>query len=206
MPIFAVPANYAFDNYTDLADAISDWMNRSDLSGSVQTMIALAESEMRRQLSPYMGEKSETIAVASGIGALPTDFGTLRSVIYDGRALDNVSSVGATNIPTGLAKPYAYSIEAGSIKLWPAVDATVTLLYQPQIPFLTPETPTNVILSNHPDVYFFGAMLYAEGYVANDQRAVRFGALFQGALDSVKQYLTRQRYGGPLVPRVSFVP
>jgi hypothetical protein len=49
-------------------------------------------------------------------------------------------------------------------------------------------------------------MLYAEGYVANDQRAVRFGQLFQGALDSVKQYLTRQRYGGPLVPRVSFVP
>jgi hypothetical protein len=206
MPAFDIPANLAFDNYTDLITAIEDWMNRSDLSGSVQAMVALAEARMRRELVPYFGELSTSIACTDGVGGLPADYGTARRLVYDTRALDNVSATGGTNIPDSLSEPYGYSIEAGSLKLWPAVDATVTLLYQPTIPFLSEEAPTNNILSAHPDLYFFGTMLFAEGYVANDSRAGLFKGLWDEAIDSAKQYFTRQKFGGPMVPRVGFVP
>lgn len=206
MPAFSVPANLAFEDYTELTDAIADWMNRSDLSGAVQSMVALAEARMRRELAPFFGELSESIICTDGEGGLPDDFSIARRVVYDTRALDNVSAVGAYNITSTLAEPYAYSIEKGFLKLWPAVDATVTLLYQPTIPQLSEASPTNDILSAHPDLYFYGAMMFAEGYVANDMRAATFAQLFDSALADVKTYLTRQRYGGPLVPRVGFVP
>ena len=206
MPAFSVPANLAFDNYTDLVTAIEDWMDRGDLSGSVQAMIALAEARMRRELTPYFGETTVSIICTAGLGGLPLDYGVARRVVFDDRSLDNVSASGASNVVTSLSEPYAYTIEAGFMTLWPKVDATVTLLYQPTIPFLSEDSPTNNILSAHPDLYFHGTMLFAEGYVANDNRASLFKGLWDEALDSAKQYFTRQKFGGPMVPRVGFVP
>jgi hypothetical protein len=49
-------------------------------------------------------------------------------------------------------------------------------------------------------------MLFAEGYVANDSRAALFKGLWDETLASVQNYFTRQKFGGPLVPRVAFVP
>jgi hypothetical protein len=206
MPAFDVPANLAFENYTDLAAAVADWMDRSDLSGSVQAMIALAEARIRRELAPYFGEVTVDVVCTDGYGGLPLDYGTAIRVSINGRYLDAVSAVGALNIPSTLSQPYGYSVEAGFLKLWPAGAATVTLLYQQTLPFLSEDAPTNAVLSAHPDLYFFGAMLFAEGYVANDSRAALFKGLWDEALASVQNYFTRQKFGGPLVPRVAFVP
>lgn len=206
MPAFIVPANLAFDNYTDLQDAIADWMDRSDLTGSAPSMIALAESRMRRELVPCLSETTATVSCAAGVGALPADFGTLIRVVYGTRTLDNVSPVGGTDIFTEYTEPYGYSVEAGALRLWPAVTQNVTLLYQPTIPFLSAAQISNSVLQSHPDVYFFGAMLFAEGYVANDNRASLFKNLWDEAIESCKRYYTRQKYAGPLVPRIGFVP
>ena len=55
MPVFDVPANYAFDTYDELAAAINDWLDRSDLTGTAQQMIALCEARLRRELVPCAG-------------------------------------------------------------------------------------------------------------------------------------------------------
>lgn len=214
MPAFYVPGNYAFDNYADLVAAIADWMNRGDLSGAVGSMVALAEARMRRELTPYFGEASATIVCTAGLGALPSDYGTARRVVYGTRPLDNVSSVAGLNVSNYVwsgqtfvaTEPYAYSIEGGGLRVWPGIDTTVTMLYDQSIPALSSDTPYNAILTAHPDLYFHGAMMFAEGYVANDRRAALFKSLFDEALQSCKVYFTRQKFGSPLVPRVGFVP
>lgn len=205
MPAFSVPANLAFDDYTDLTAAIQDWMDRGDLTGSVQAMIALAEARMRRELAPLYSETTASVVVTDGLGALPSDFSTLTRVMYDTRVLPAYSPHIGAYVATS-SEPLAYSIEANQIRLWPETDATVVLLYQPTLPALGEDTPTNDLLSLHPDAYFFGAMVFAEGYVANDQRAATFKALWDECLDEMKAYLVRQKFAGPLVPRVGFVP
>jgi hypothetical protein len=107
---------------------------------------------------------------------------------------------------TGYTEPLAYTIEAGNLRLWPSGDFTVSILYQPTLPQLSEASPTNTLLDKHPDLYFFGALMFATGYLANDERAAMFKALWDEAIESAKQYFTRQRFGGPLVPRVAFVP
>lgn len=207
MPALYVPANLAFDSYSELVAAINDWLDRSDLTGVAPQMIALCEARLRRLLVPYFSEASYSITTdASGVGGLPSDFGTANRVIYGTVTLPNVSAAGGLQVPTPGTTPYAYSIEAGSLKLWPATSKTVTLLYQPLLPTLTAATPSTTLLSLHPDLYFFGSLMFANGYVANDSRAGTFKALWDEAIAECRAYLTRQHYGGQMRPRVRFVP
>ncbi len=206
MTAFAVPANLAFDNYTDLADAISDWMNRNDLTGSVPSMVALAEARMRRELVPHFSEVSTSVVTADGLGTLPSDYGTLNRVMYDNRHLPQLSQVAASHVSTSATVPYAYTIEAGNIRTWPAGDFTLSVLYQPLLPQLSAANPSNTLIETHPDLYFYGAMMFAEGYVANDERAGLFKALWDEALDSARRYFVRQKLAMPLTPRVAWVP
>lgn len=202
MPAFVVPANYAFETYDDLVAAINDWLDRSDLTGVAGQMIALAEARIRRGVAGYFDEAATSIACTAGVGTLPADFGMARSVVYNGRVLPQYSFSVGSGIPEG-SIPQAWSIEAGNLHLWPETSATVTLLYQPSLVALTETTQTNSILDRHPDLYFYGSLMFANGYLANDERAGTFKSLFDEALAEVREYLNRQRFGAPLVPRLS---
>lgn len=207
MPVFDVPANYAFDTYDELVAAINDWLDRSDLTGTAQQMIALCEARLRRELVPYFSQASASVVTdILGYGALPADYGTANRVIYGTATLPNISGAGGLTVSTSYTQPYAYSIEAGSLKVWPGVAATVTLLYQPLLPQLSVGTPSNSLLSAHPDLYFFGALMFANGYVANDVRAGLFKQLWDEAISEAKVYLTRQQFSGEMTPRVANIP
>ena len=204
MTIFAVPANLAFDSYGKLIDAISDWMNRTDLTGSAPQMIALAESRIKRKLKPFFNEATATATVTDGLGSLPSDCGELLRVIYDNDTLPRRSSLNVSDLDydTSATRPTSYTLEADGIRLWPACDVTVDILYQVTLPQLSEENPSNSFLDQHPDMYFFGAMMFAEGYVANDPRAGLFKGLFDEALEEVSTYMSSQKYAGPLAPRL----
>ena len=204
MTIFAVPANLAFDSYGALISAIEDWMDRSDLSGVAPQMIALCEARLRRKLAPYYNEITATLATTGGVVSVPTDCAKVVRVIYDHDTVPRYSSLDVSDMDydTSAVRPYAYTIEAGQIRLWPSVDVSITVIYQETFPALSEESPSNGILDQHPDVYFFGSMLFAEGYVANDARASLFKGLFDEALEEVIAYLESQRYTGPLAPRL----
>ena len=206
MPAFDVPSNLAFDNYSELVTVIADWMDRSDLSGVAQSMIALAEARMRRELTALLDEVSISLASdADGLVILPSDFGTVSRVIYNSYALPQLARGAAPLTGTGTVA-HAYTIERGKLRLWPAGVYTVTVLYTPLIPFLSTANPTNDLLAAHPDLYFFGSMMFAEGYVVNDSRAATFKALWDEALAETRLWLMKRKYAAPLVPRVAFVP
>ena len=192
MPAFSVPDNLAFDSYGDLTEAVQDWLDRADLSGSVQAMIALAEARMRRELKPLLMETSVTATASNGVVAIPTDCDIIRHITYDGGDLNQASPQNGRQMPEG-EEPRVFSLEANGIYLWPANDVSVTITYQPKLTSLSEANPTNWLLSEHPDVYFFGAMVFAEGYLANDNRASIFKALWDEALEEVKVFLGRQR-------------
>ena len=195
MTAFAIPSNLAFDNYADLIAAIADWMNRTDLSGSVQSMVGLCDARLRRELQPLMTETTGTVTVVDGVGTLPADCDIIRLVEYDGGRLQQVSPAFGRQYPEDDA-PRGFSLEAGQLRMWPITNGTLTLVYQPKHLSLSEADPTNELLSEHPDLYFFGSMMFAEGYVANDGRASMFKSLFDEALAEVKRFLGRQRYVG----------
>lgn len=204
MTLFSVPANLAFDTYGELIDGLNDWLNRSDLTGAAPQMIALAEARMRRKLAPVFNETTAVLAVVDGVVALPSDCGEIFRVIYDHDTLPRYSGLNVSDLDydTSATKPYCYTIEGTNLRVWPSCDVALTVVYQQTFPALSEENPTNLFLASHPDTYFFGAMMFAEGYLANDARAANFKALFDEALDETVEYMSRQRFTGPLAPRL----
>lgn len=196
MTAFAVDANLAFQTRDELINAINDWMDRADLTGSAPAMIALCEARLRRELRPLSIETITGIAVADGAAALPADFDYMRTVIYDGNPVDEVSPEIGRQYGTG-SIPRGYSLEAGALKTWPAITGTVTIIYQTRLPALSDANQSNELLLEHPDVYFFGSMMFAEGYLENDSRAALFKALWDEAIEGVKQFYIRQRRDRP---------
>ena len=207
MTTFTVPANLAFDSYASLSSAIADWLDRSDLAGVVPQLIALAEAEFSTELEPLLSEVTVNLtADVNGVVVLPADYGTLSVVRYGTRRnLPQVTAARALDVPKGTV-PYAYSLEADVLRIWPSCAVTVTLIYQPKLPQLSTSQPTNFLLDTYPHIYFYGAMMFAEGYLANDARAVGFENRFRAAIERVRQFLIKQRYAGPLVPRLAVYP
>lgn len=204
MTLFAVPANLAFDTYGELIAAINDWLDRSDLTGAAPQMIALAEARMRRKLAPIFNETTTTLTTVDGVATLPTDCGQVYRVIYDHDTLPRYSGLNVSDLDydTSATKPYTYTLEGANLRVWPSCDVTLTVVYQMTFPNLSEANPANTFLSDHPDMYFFGAMMFAEGYVANDARAANFKALFDEALEETLTYMQSQRFTGPLAPRL----
>lgn len=208
MTAFQVDANLAFDDYPALIAAIDDWMDRNDLSGVAPQMIALAEDEIRIELEPLFQETSTTLVSAStGIAILPNDMKSPKRVLYDGCTVPQRGLTAIDRMPEGSSRPWAYTVEQNAIRLWPAGEYTVQVLYQPLLERLTDANPTNRVLDVFPSLYFYGAMTFAAGYVADDERAESvFRPMFQTMLAKVGDYYRKQRHSGPMVPRVAFLP
>lgn len=198
MPAFDIPANLAFNTYSELVAGINDWLDRADLTGVAQQMISLAERELRRQLQPYFGEKTAAIAVVGGFGALPADCGTIRRLAYRGEPLNQIT---AFSVEDGPCMPIGYTLEQGGIRVWPAGDYTLAVLYHADLPQLSASNPSTDLLQQHPDLYFYGALMLGGVYLADPDAKSTYGTLYGAALESAKEYMMRQRYSGPLVPR-----
>ena len=192
MTAFAVPENLALESYDELIRTINEWMDRNDLDGSAPAMIALCEATLRRELASIAFEATAGLNVQNGKVGLPTDYDFMRSVLYEGTPLDEVSPEIGRQFQEGTT-PRAYSVEANQICVWPSYTGALTALYQTKLTPLTQANQSNTILLQHPDVYFFGALMFAEGFVANDSRAALFKALWDEAILGVKRYLKRQR-------------
>lgn len=207
MTAFAISANEAFDDYDGLVAAINDWLDRADLDGVAGQMIALAEDEMRLELEPLFLEASTSLTTnESGFATLPSDTKRVKRVYYDGCVVPQRSVTAVENMPTDVSRPWSYTIEKGSIRIWPAAAHTVSVLYTTLLPRLTQANPSNNLLDLFPSLYFYGSMVFAHGYVVDDKRAARFRSMFDMQLAKVKRFYQDQREGGPMVARVPFVP
>lgn len=193
---FNVPETLAFDTYQQLIEALNDWLDRSDLSGSAPAMIALCEARLRRELAPLVFETTQGVTVTDGVGAFTTGFDKIRAVFANGEPLDEVAPDIGRQFAAG-EYPQGYSLEANQIRIWPAWTGAINVLYQGRLPALSEANPSNDVLLQHPDVYFFGSMMFAEGYLANDDRAALFRALWVEAIEGLKQFYKDQRRNRP---------
>lgn len=184
------------DSYTSLIDAINDWLDREDLTGSAPTMIALCEARLRRELQGLDLEASAPVVVTDGVGTLPDGCDFIRVLSYDGLPVDEVSPEIGREYAAG-STPQGYSLETNSIRVWPAWSGTVDVVYQGKLPALSDTNTSNTILAEHSDVYFYGSLMFAEGYLANDSRAVVFKQLWDEAIASLQRFYRRQRRDRP---------
>ena len=197
----------AITTYTELKAAIADFLNRDDLSAVVPTFISLAEADMSRQIKHWLNEKRVSTSLNEPYEFLPDDWlETIRFEHEDGTEIRLVSSVDMADLQTGrtaLGKPTSYLVTAGQIKLHPAPSGEFPafLTYSARVPALSDESPTNWILTNHPDIMLYGALVHSAPYLKDDARATVWAALYSAAVNAINEQGERAKYSGPLVMR-----
>ncbi len=166
----------AISTYTELQVGVENWLGHTLFTARVPEFIALFEANANRRLRVRQQETSTSLTVSSGAATLPTDFLTVRSLkrtVFPFTDLEYVISGWATaafpsNV-SGTARYYTLTGE--TLTVYPQEDESLTLNYYAKIPALSGEASgTNWLLTSHPDLYLFGALIEAEAFGVNDTR------------------------------------
>ena len=202
----------ALTTYSELKSAVGSWLNRSDLDSNIPDFISLAEASFNRVLRTRNQIKRATSSISTQFVTQPTDLLELYNIQLNTSPVRRLEQVSLTKIDelkegsSQTGKPLYFSITGADFELYPTPDTTYTLelVYYSSIPALTDTNDTNFLLSNHPDIYLYGALVQAEPYLMNDERIGVWGALLGKAIEELRVSDERsQTESGTLVMRAT---
>lgn len=206
----------SINTYDSLQTAITNWLRRggdTDFVERAPELIDLAEAQFNRDIRHRSMETTTTLTLTGGVQtvALPTDFIEARGVVLQTTPLVVMTYVTPTQMDTnhasgGSGVPIEYTIIGSNLKVGKIPDSAydIELTYYQQIPALTDAATTNWLLTSHPDMYLYGALLQAAPYMADDERVPVWGAFYDRAREGIKNDESRASWsGGPLTTRVN---
>lgn len=189
----------AIGNYTELQTAIAGWLHRTDLAAKATEFIALAESRLNRQLRLSMMESSEplTAVIGSRFVALPAGFvEPLAMWIEEASGRSGLRFYQESGLPvtTSAGQPACWAIDGGNIAFERPADQAYSMTLRMLKAFaLSDAQPTNWLLTNHPDLYLYGALIESAPYLRDDSRTTVWQSLFDRALAEVQAKENRSR-------------
>ena len=207
----------ALNTYASLQTSIASWIKRSgdaDLTDVIPDLITLAEERIARDLadSPALRVTQTGITLDQGEDTFKLPVGTigLRALTVTSPIVRDVP-VGSYNrmvIDTQLdgsytGPPERAGISGGdsagqmTITVFPTADQayTLTAVYSLLEP-LTDINTANIILLRAPSIYLYGALLEAEHWAVNDERAPIWGARYAAA---VGDFMSQRMHGDMLM-------
>jgi len=201
----------ALNNYSNLQTSIANFLARDDLTTEIVDFIALTEADFNRRLRIRAMENSSSFTIDSETETLPTGFLQVRSFVIPTNpktALQFMTPFhqAETQGSSETGKPRAYSIEGTNFRFSPTPDATytATLVFYKAFDALSVSVATNHILTNHPDVYLYGALYFASTFIRgmDGQTVGQFKAQYESALQQVEMADEKDKYNAtPLVQR-----
>lgn len=197
-----------FSSYSDLQTALANRADRSDLTAFLPDYIALFEAAINRRLRVSRMEASATLTPVNGVAALPVDFLEKRRLTWSGdprRELDYVhpSWMAARYPSSPTDSPSVFTIEGGNLKVMPLSDTNLDFDYWQRIPALSDAAPSNWLLSESPDLYFFGSLVELYADIQSVEKAVAYQARVDAIVgdmqraDAFSVGSTSQRSTGP---------
>lgn len=191
----------AINSYSTLQTAVANWLARSDLTTVIPDFITLAEAEFNRTLRCSEMESRST-ATATEYMALPDDFLELRDIQLNGTPRTTLQLVSPSEIDaysSASGKPVAYCVIDDQIQLGPSPDGsyTVEIDYFAEIPALSDSNTSNWLLAAHPDLYLYGALLRASGYIQDGNLLAGWKQAYTEVSQQIRYADKRAKWAGP---------
>ncbi len=184
--------------WSDLQAAIANWIARADLAANIPDFIALFESVANRRLRLRQQESVATLAPSSGVAALPADYLAWRRVTWTGQFPRELEYVHPSylhalypTLPTDV--PRLFTIEGGNLTVAPRDDTALTFDYFQRIPALSGTSTSNWLLATAPDLYLFGALAEAHGFVKDADSLALWKARRDELLDEIERLDVKTR-------------
>ena len=171
----------AITTYAELKSAVADFLNRDDLTSTIDTFIDMAEANLNRDVRHWKMEQRSQAEIDDQYLTLPTDWvepyamnlvsrDRMQDIRFQG---DDVSG-----------KPVYYAHIAGEIEMYPTPDATydIELLYTQKIEALSDSNTSNWLLTEAPDLYLYAVLLETAIYLRDDERITAYAGMYQSKL------------------------
>ena len=187
------------DTYANLQTSIATWMARQDLDPQIPDFIKIAEAQLNSTAELRVRQmicKVKTTISDKEIG-LPDDYLGMRLLRY--RDGEQIKSIAPALLYRGSCTETLRFVELGQrLELNQTVDALdVDLFYYGKIPALSDTNTTNWLLDLAPNVYLYGSLLAATGYLKNDSRLEMWNSQYKQDLQSIIDADRSDRWSGP---------
>ena len=195
----------AISNYSELKTAIASWLDRTDLTDIIPDFIALAETRHKRDFKIRRMETRVTANTIDGseFYSLPDDYVAMRNIKLNTdpkTPLEFLTPEIMDRLNAGSSKgtPKAYTIKGNNIELRPIPDSVyqIEVSYYKHFTALSDSNTTNDMLTHHPDVYLYGALVEAEPYLQNDKRIQVWSGYYDRAKQDIITSNERDRHSG----------
>jgi len=197
-----------FSDYTELKAAIANWLDRTDLTSAIVDYIALAEADLSRVLRVRDMLKRATATLDDRYTDLPDNCAEIQNIqlneVDSGRdrrldvmspeQLDDWRRVYAYT--AGIPEKYAVIGDAIEVAPTPATGYTAEISYYERIPVLSGSNTTNWLLTKHPDLYLFGALMQSAPYLRDDERIPVWVGGYDRVLASIRMDEDRAVFSG----------
>ena len=190
----------AITNYTQLKQAVSDWMARADVLGNVEDFIALGEAGLNRALNPVETDAPLTGATGSRI----IDISSLAMVkpiamfitLTGGEAVMLPRADGTFPFMEDNGQPKIWAIDGASIVFDRPCDSAYSFRLRYQERFaLSDAAPTNWLLENHPDLYLAASLVWGGVFIKDGNYAASFKAVLDEMLPAVRSQIAQSKRG-----------
>lgn len=157
---------------TELKAAIASWLHRSDLTTQIPDFITLAESRINRKLALLLQETEATLTAttSSRLMAVPTRFASalgLWLTTYQPRQELEYRLPVQLPVTNTSGASFYYTVSGSNIETENPADQAYTYNLRYLINFDIATTSTNLLLTNYPDIYLYGALLESAPFLRN---------------------------------------
>jgi len=195
----------AISTFTELKASIANFLNRDDLTATIPDFISLAESSINTNIRHWRMETRAETTIDSQFTGVPSDWlSTIRfhleadgTTSLDFMSLSTIQAArSARDDATGT--PTNYSLNSSQFELMPTPDGAYSsiLMYYAKVPTLSDSNETNWLLTHHPDIYLYGALLHSAPYLKEDERAQTWAALYTSAVERVNNASSKSTTSG----------
>ena len=208
----------AISTTAELKTAVSNWLNRSDLTTRIPEFITLAEAQFNRLLRTREMLARSTATSAAQYVSLPTDFLEMLNIELTSttppKRIVYITSDRSDDYrerrSDAAGTPSHYTIEGNAIQLQPTPDKsyTIQMNYYKDIPALSVQgdSGTNWLLTSHPDIYLYGTLVQASPYLMDQESGKIWDGLLARSLLELKISDEKSTYsGGTLNMRPKYV-
>jgi hypothetical protein len=197
-------------NYSSLKGEVANWLNRSDLTDAIETMIQLAEKSLNEDHRVRSLVTNNAFVVDADDEALPSDCAYPESLYHDGATYfgeieivpaEKLGGLKAVHGTTGVPAYAALQNNALKFAPVPSGSFTLKLTYWRQVPALSSSAPTNWLITDHPHIYLYATLVESAPYLKDDDRLQVWRQELELRLERLHDYLQRRQFSGSISRR-----
>lgn len=184
----------SISTYTELKSAVANWLHISEITSVIPDFITLAEVSINRRLRARTFETTMDATLTQGTRhiALPSDYlepKALWLTTYDPRReLVYMRPEELPVITDSNGQPDYWAIDGDNLAfdMNAEIDHDITFRYRQKFSLST-ASPTNWLLTNHPDVYLFGSLAQSGLYIRDNEQLQIWVQAFEKGMDELQR-------------------